>query len=354
MKPRQSVDEHVGHLIELSGSMLRDVVGAIERINDINRTIHILSMNARVEAARAGEAGRGFTVVAQELTRLSAQTETTAHEVQAAARRTSAELGELAAGLREEVRDNRLCDLALHAMDLVDRNLYERSCDVRWWATDSSLVDCAAEPSPARVDHACRRLGQILDSYTVYADLLLAGPDGRILANGRRMRWPGTVGSRVGDRAWFQGARQQRTGAEYVQEPLHAEPLVGGDRALVFGCAVRAGGAVDGAVLGVLGIVFRWDALGPKLMQDLPLSEAERRRTRAMIVDDQGEVLADADPARIGQRLPPDWLAGLRRGPRGATPVRVGGREARACHASSPGFETYRSGWHGLLLAEAG
>ena len=26
-------------------------------------------------------------------------------------------------------------------IDLIDRNLYERSCDVRWWATDSSVVD---------------------------------------------------------------------------------------------------------------------------------------------------------------------------------------------------------------------
>ena len=30
-------------------------------------------------------------------------------------------------------------------IDLIDRNLYERTCDVRWWATDSAMVAAAAE-----------------------------------------------------------------------------------------------------------------------------------------------------------------------------------------------------------------
>ena len=35
--------------------------------------------------------------------------------------------------MRSLVMDN----LALNAIELIDRNLYERTCDVRWWATDS-------------------------------------------------------------------------------------------------------------------------------------------------------------------------------------------------------------------------
>jgi hypothetical protein len=31
----------------------------------------------------------------------------------------------------------------------------------------------------------------------------------------------------------------------------------------------------------------------------------------------------------------------------------VGGREVMACHAASQGFETYRTGWHALLLRDA-
>jgi hypothetical protein len=40
-----------------------------------------------------------------------------------------------------QIRGSRLPDLSLNAIDIIDRNLYERSCDVRWWATDSAIVD---------------------------------------------------------------------------------------------------------------------------------------------------------------------------------------------------------------------
>ena len=39
-----------------------------------------------------------------------------------------------------------MVDLSLNAIELIDRNLYERTCDVRWWATNSAVVDCAASP----------------------------------------------------------------------------------------------------------------------------------------------------------------------------------------------------------------
>jgi hypothetical protein len=86
--------------------------------------------------------------------------------------------------LDDDVRRTRLSELALSNIDLIDRNIYERSCDVRWWATDAAIVDCATTPSPERAAHAAARLGVILDAYTVYLDLWLCSPDGIVLAHG--------------------------------------------------------------------------------------------------------------------------------------------------------------------------
>lgn len=344
-------DAMTGRIAELSRTMLEDVRLALQDIDSINRTVHILSMNARVEAARAGTAGAGFSVVAQELARLSAQTQDTTRAIGSKTGHTGAQLQGLAQQVSGTVADTRLCDLAHHAMDLVDRNLYERSCDVRWWATDAALVACAGQAGDAaHARHAARRLGQILDSYTVYADLLLVGLDGRVLCNGRPQAWPRTAGADAAAQPWFRDALAQRRGDVFAFQPVHACPYVGGERALVYACGVREGGRVDGRLLGVLGIVFRWDALGVQVLQAMPLTARERSTTRACIVDGAGTVMADADPARIGQVLRFDGLEALLRGPRGAITTQLEGRRVRACHARAPGFETYTTGWHGLLL----
>ena len=54
------------------------------------------------------------------------------------------------ARMTDRSRGERMVDLSLNAIELIDRNLYERTCDVRWWATDSAIVDCAATPDACR------------------------------------------------------------------------------------------------------------------------------------------------------------------------------------------------------------
>ncbi|SLJ89922.1 hypothetical protein [Novosphingobium mathurense] len=93
--------------------------------------------------------------------------------------------------------------MARNAVEIMDRNFYERSCDVRWWATDSALVGVAEQPSDEAVAHAASRLATILWSCTVYLDLSIADRSGNVIANGRPERYRGVIGADVSREDWF-------------------------------------------------------------------------------------------------------------------------------------------------------
>ena len=77
-----SMDESVTSFGQLAGRF-QEIVAITSSINAIAAQTNLLSLNASIEAARAGEFGKGFTVVAQEIRNLSAQTAEASKEINA-------------------------------------------------------------------------------------------------------------------------------------------------------------------------------------------------------------------------------------------------------------------------------
>jgi hypothetical protein len=184
-------------------------------IQKITNQMKMLALNALIESARAGKQGAGFAVVAQEVRNVGQQVETIARELETQLTRRTRTLMSSIEQMTERSKGERMVDLALNAIELIDRNLYERTCDVRWWATDSAVVQCAAERSDHTSAYASERLAVILGTYTVYLDLWLCDLEGNILASGRPDKFP-VAGQNVASASWFRDAVKLRTGDDYV------------------------------------------------------------------------------------------------------------------------------------------
>jgi hypothetical protein len=344
----QEASDHGGTdaIIRLVQDLSETMDVAIGDIKGINAKTKLLALDARIEAARAGAHGAAFGVVATEIQNLSTSTSEAANLMASKTRDTIRDLVGL---IRSGIRGTRLGDLALTNIDLIDRNLYERTCDVRWWATDTSLVDALVERSESAFPYASKRMAVILNAYTVYFDLVLADLNGKVVANGRPSRFA-SVGQDVSRAAWFTRALATRSGDEFAFESAHRNRLVDDEVALIYSATVRKGGESGGDPIGVLGVIFDWEGLAQNIVNNVPLSDEERESTRTMIVDAQGRVLADSAGRQLEETLASSLIEPLRDSPKGYRMMTIDGRECCVGFARAPGFETYSTAWNSLIV----
>ncbi len=341
---------HPYEIVELAQRLGKLAEQKIDGINEINRASSYLAINALIESARAGAAGAGFVVVAREVKRVSVQIGELAHSLSldlATEIKRLAELGDEVLRRMESQQGQRLTDLALNLIDIIDRNLYERSCDVRWWATDSAVVEAVTAGDAATAAHASKRLGVILDSYTVYLDLWVVDADGRVLANGRPGRYPGVMGSNVRGRPWFESAMSTASGNDFASTDIEPLQPLGGALVASYSTAIRRGGVAHGEPLGALVIFFDWQTQAQAVVDGVKFSDEERERGRALILDSAHRVIASSDGKGVLTEVMN--LPALKE-PTGQLRSKDG---TLLGYAKTPGYETYRGmGWFGVITLQ--
>lgn len=87
-KKAEELSHHIGkgitkssELVKKTSDSVKLIGNKIEDINEIAFKTNLLALNAAVEAARAGKYGKGFTVVANEVKKLSENAQKTANEI---------------------------------------------------------------------------------------------------------------------------------------------------------------------------------------------------------------------------------------------------------------------------------
>jgi len=314
-------------------------------IQDVTRSTKILATNALIEAAHAGEVGRGFAIVAQEVSDVSEKVKSVTESLKDSMKSKMVEVDQLAKILVVDVVGTRLADLSHGIIEIIDRNLYERSCDVRWWATDSAVVDAVTRPDSEVLQHTAQRLGVILDAYTVYLDIWVADEHGQVLANGRPDKFPQAIHSNVSSEPWFQKALHTSSGADFCVDDIAHNAVLDNRLVATYSTAIREGGDVAGRVLGVVGIFFDWQTQSHAVVDGVRLNADEKSRSRCLLLDARHQVIAASDKQGILQEkieLPVDRdKAGFFLMPDGSI----------CGYALTPGYETYQGlGWFGAII----
>ena len=313
-------------------------------IRAVSSRLRILALNAMIEAARAGDLGRGFAVVADEVRRISGEVADLSGSLAADLGAEITALESLTRAMAREARGGRLVDLALNAVELIDRNLYERTCDVRWWATDAAIVDAARLRTADICAHAADRLGVILSAYTVYLDIWLCDLDGQVIANGQARKFAAT-GMQAASRPWFAKAKALPSGNDYAVAEVMREPILGGAQIATYATGVREGGQADGKLLGVLAIHFDWEPQADAIVRGVRLAPGERESTRVLIVDGDARVIAASD----GQGILTERLELSTKGADSGFYHQADGQ--LVSFHRTPGYETYKGlGWHGVIV----
>lgn len=257
----------------------------IHTIQQIAQQTNLLSLNSAIEAARAGEAGRGFSVVAEEIKKLATRSFSTTKE--------STVIIENIQSKANEVMAARTADVAYDTIDKIDRNLFERNCDAQAWAGFTQVKNAVCSTATDRIEQANNLLKTLVDIYEVYFDLYVFDTAGVVIAAGVHRE---LIGQNMADKSWFQEVKAANT---ISVTDLYFSAIE--DRHTVaYSCPIRND---SGEIVGYFSSRFNWEYI-----YDILDSARIGKKGSISIINKDGYVIAC--PSRKG--ILTDNLSGLK------------------------------------------
>lgn len=279
---QQDLVETVMRNPALFSEALRSIPVQAARIqSDLNRSV----WNGSVRRTEANGVSASFS-------------KTLLWEISSAGRRTQAVFDQSIGNLQQTVIaaiSQKTASRAAFAIDVMDRNLYERANDCRWWALDTTFRRVLADPSPEGLHRCSEILAAINGLYTVYSNLLLFDAKGVIVAVSREKQ-AHLIGTRI-EEPWVARTLTLSTTQDYAVSDFLPTPLYGGAATFIYGAAIRDLG--DDRPVGGIGIVFDATPQFAAMLKDaLPRDERGTimLNSFSLFVDLKGTVLASSDP----------------------------------------------------------
>ena len=273
-------------VVEQTNSIGGEIQMALKSITQANNRARMLSTTAKIESNRLGDVGRDFLIVSHSIDELSTKTDKVIEQMKLETVEGIEHLASAIGDKATSINGNRLANLALSNIRLVDRNLFERAADIRWWATDDILVQSLSKNDS--FSEASQRLGIMLESYPAYYDLLLCDTSGNCKASANPKHDLKNINFR--EKSWFKDAITSKDGTEYAFQTVHYSPTIQ-DYSVTFSCKVHEDADHTKPVIGVIAAVFKWREFAQRIINETALNQNEKKTTRVLICDDNGQVL---------------------------------------------------------------
>lgn len=201
--------------------------------------------------------------------------------------------------------------MASLAVDIMDRNLYERANDCRWWALTSEFCRILGEDviQPEAAQRVSDVLVYINDLYTVYTNLFVYDKSGKIIAVSNPSE-QFLVGSTL-NQSWVSATVAIKDSQQYSVSPFDKTSLYDGEHTYVYNAAIKDIND-SGKVLGGIGIVFDSKPEFKAMLEDsLPRNERGELVTGCfgVFTDCEGNIISSTNEAlKPGEKLKIDPL----------------------------------------------
>jgi hypothetical protein len=173
----------------------------------------------------------------------------------------------------------------------MDRNLFERANDCRWWGL-SNLLRTALSASEVDKERIGQTLSKIHSLYTVYHTLYVYDKQGRYVAFSDE-QYKDKVGQYVEPQSDFQAVFQFDSIYEYGVSPFVAFDCYQGESTYIYNAALRDMDNLD-EIIGGIGIVFDSSVEFSAILNDILPRENGQVKTgsKALFTTDQGLVIS--------------------------------------------------------------
>lgn len=299
---------------------MQSVEDSRERLNDLSKNWDNLSLLSQL-----GEAGVNMSEIKDNFTALSSK---------------------LINHLADEILTKKVSEMnskAQVAVDIVIRNLFERTADIGFLATDGKIRELLenhntkySQGYESSLEFIKKRFVEYVEKYSVYSDIVLMNKSGDILANIDTENNVSKSHDELIKEVLF--SRE-----EYVETYKYHDFLPTHKKSLVYSCKVTLNNNADSETLGVLCLCFKFEDEMQEIFHNLV---DEQTKESITLLDKNGLVIASSDiyhipiGAKFEKVLESDYKI-----------VSFGGRDYLTKSCETNGYQGFLGlGWYGHIM----